>query len=153
MYMSLVPSLYYWLWNVGVRTQSKLYLHSHEYINIPHLPVQLQSTDTHTWPDNDNYGLFLWAFAQLSCFLFVGRTQRFIALSWKAETTFHYCWEVKSSFKLVWMESTSPPPATHWLATRLRGAAAHWSDQNLFEKIQFWPPVCNRITIVFSRVK
>ncbi len=30
-------------------------------------------------------------------------------LSWKIETTFHYCWSlVKSSFKLVWMESTSP---------------------------------------------
>ncbi len=26
----------------------------------------------------------------------------------KAETTFHYCWEIKSSFKLVWMESTIP---------------------------------------------
>ncbi len=26
----------------------------------------------------------------------------------EAETTFHYCWRVRSSFKLVWMESTSP---------------------------------------------
>ncbi len=28
--------------------------------------------------------------------------------SLKIETTFHYCWRVKSSFKPVWMESTSP---------------------------------------------
>ena len=26
----------------------------------------------------------------------------------KTETTFHCCWRVKSSFKLVWMESNSP---------------------------------------------
>jgi hypothetical protein len=26
--------------------------------------------------------------------------------SWKTETTFHDCWRVKSSFKLVWMEPT-----------------------------------------------
>ncbi len=29
-------------------------------------------------------------------------------LSWKAETAFHHCWGVKSSFKLVWMEFTFP---------------------------------------------
>jgi len=29
------------------------------------------------------------------------------AQSSETETTFHYCWRVKSSFKLVWMESTS----------------------------------------------
>ncbi len=28
-------------------------------------------------------------------------------LSSQTETTFHYCWRVKSSFELVWMESTS----------------------------------------------
>jgi len=38
------------------------------------------------------------------------------SLSWKAETTFHYCWEVKSRYQLVWIESTSPH-ATNWLAT------------------------------------
>jgi hypothetical protein len=29
------------------------------------------------------------------------------SISWKTETTFNYCWRVKSSFKLVWIESTS----------------------------------------------
>ncbi len=29
-------------------------------------------------------------------------------LSLKIETIFHYCWRVKSSFKLVWLELTSP---------------------------------------------
>ncbi len=29
-------------------------------------------------------------------------------MSWKVETTFHYCWRVKSSLKLVWIKSTSP---------------------------------------------
>ncbi len=38
-----------------------------------------------------------------STLCFKGTTQ-----SWKAETTFHNCWGVKSSFKLVWMESISP---------------------------------------------
>ncbi len=28
--------------------------------------------------------------------------------SWKAETTFHYCKEIKSGFKLVWKEFTFP---------------------------------------------
>jgi hypothetical protein len=28
----------------------------------------------------------------------------------KTETTFHHCWRVKSSLKLVWMESTSTSP-------------------------------------------
>ncbi len=27
---------------------------------------------------------------------------------YETETTFRYCWRIKSSFKLVWMESTSP---------------------------------------------
>jgi hypothetical protein len=33
----------------------------------------------------------------------------------ETETTFHYCWRVKSSFKLVWMESTIPMQLTDWL--------------------------------------
>ncbi len=33
--------------------------------------------------------------------------------------------------------------ATHWWATRLLSAAARWCDQNLFDKIQFQPPVCH----------
>ncbi len=60
-------------------------------------------------------------------------------LSWKVETAFHYCWRVKSSLKLVWMNL--PPLASPWLAARWSCAAGHWSDQNLFDKILFWPPV------------
>ncbi len=33
---------------------------------------------------------------------------------------------------------------TDWLLVQ-SGAAAHWSDQNLFDKIRFWPLICNRI--------
>ncbi len=53
----------------------------------------------------------------------------------KTETTSHYCWRVKSSLKLFWMEIAwggIPPHATHWLATRWSGAAAQWSDLYLF---------------------
>jgi hypothetical protein len=32
-----------------------------------------------------------------------------------SETTFHYCWRVKSIFKLVWMNSTSPIHLIDWL--------------------------------------
>ncbi len=56
---------------------------------------------------------------------------------WKTETTFHYIWRVKSSLKLVWMESI-PPHATHWLATCWSGAAAHWSDPYLFWRKKFF---------------
>ncbi len=61
--------------------------------------------------------------------------------SWKAETTFHYCWRVKSSLKRF--EWNLPPHSTH------RGsAAAHWSGQNLFDNtIRFWPPVCTVVYI------
>jgi hypothetical protein len=64
----------------------------------------------------------------LFCLLYVSAVccQLTLRQCWKEETTFHFCWEVKSNFKLVWMESI-PHQATHWLATRLSGAAAHWS--------------------------
>ncbi len=51
---------------------------------------------------------------------------------------------IKYSFRLVF-EWNLPPRATHWLAARWSGAAAHWSDQNIWDKIRFWPPVWNRI--------
>ncbi len=59
-------------------------------------------------------------------------------LSRKAVTTFHYHREVKSSFKLVWMES--PSPCNSLVGTRWSGAAAHWSDQNLVDNTRIWPP-------------
>ncbi len=58
--------------------------------------------------------------------------------SWKAGTTFHYCWEVKCSFKLVWMESSSP-------CNSLIGHSLKWrccslvGPMSFFDKNQFWP--------------
>ncbi len=52
------------------------------------------------------------------------------SLSWKTEMTFHYCWLLKSSFKLFGWDL--PLHVTHWLATRWSGAAAQWSVSNLF---------------------
>jgi hypothetical protein len=33
----------------------------------------------------------------------------------ETDTTFHYCWRVKGSFKLVWMEIYLPMQFTDWL--------------------------------------
>jgi len=75
--------------------------------------------------------------------------------SWKAETTFHFCWWVKSSFQLVWMESTTP--CNSLLGQSFSGTAAHWSDPYLF----WQKPVltfgrdhsCFRLTAQSSRVQ
>ncbi len=88
----------------------------------------------------------------------------------RAETTFHYCWRVKSRFKLspnlwslrspgidswapyklytyeLWFDwNPHPPHATHWLTTRWSGVAAHWSH-----KIRLWPLVWNTETVLLS---
>ncbi len=58
----------------------------------------------------------------------------------EAETTFHYCWRIKSSFKLAWMESIST--CNSLIVHSLKYyAAAYWSDQNLLDQIRFRPPV------------
>ncbi len=63
-----------------------------------------------------------------------------LSLNWTTDTIRHFiCWRVKSSFKLVWKESTSPMQLTD-LASRWSGAAARWPDQNLFDKIRFDHP-------------
>jgi hypothetical protein len=36
----------------------------------------------------------------------------YLTLSSETETTFHYYWRVKSSFKQVWMEATLPMQQT-----------------------------------------
>ncbi len=36
-------------------------------------------------------------------------------MSSETETTFHYCWRVKSSFTMILMESTSPVQFADWL--------------------------------------
>ncbi len=46
---------------------------------------------------------------------------------------------------LKWFEWNLSLHSTHLLLTCWSGAAAHWSDQNLLNKIRFWPAVCNRI--------
>ncbi len=58
--------------------------------------------------------------------------------SWKPETTFHYCYGVKSTFKLVWMESTSPCNSLNGYCTRWSGAAAHWSTLKSKKKTRNW---------------
>ncbi len=58
----------------------------------------------------------------------------------EAETTFHYCWRIKSSFKLAWKESISTCNSLIVYSLKYH-AAAHWSDQNLLDKIRFRPPV------------
>ncbi len=46
--------------------------------------------------------------------------------------TFYYCWGVKSSSKLVWVESTSR--CNSLIGHLLKCSAAHWSDPYLFWK-------------------
>ncbi len=59
-------------------------------------------------------------------------------LSWKTETTLHCCWRLKSSLKLVWMESTSP-------CNSLIGHSLKWRCMLIvlthisFDKNLFWP--------------
>ncbi len=52
------------------------------------------------------------SFISWLAFLLVSKPNIFLldarSQSWKTETTFHYCWRVKSCCKLVWMESTFP---------------------------------------------
>ncbi len=43
-----------------------------------------------------------------------GKHGKVLLQSLETETTFHYCWRVKFSLKLVWVESWNlPPHATH----------------------------------------
>jgi hypothetical protein len=55
----------------------------------------------------------------------------FGSLSLKAETTFHYCWEVKSSFQATLMESPSPMQLTDWPLVVV-AMLPIWSDPYLF---------------------
>ncbi len=51
-----------------------------------------------------------------------------------------YIQGIKSTYSsLNWFECSH---VTHGLAISWSGAAAHWSDQNLFYRIRFLPPVC-----------
>ncbi len=60
-------------------------------------------------------------------------------LSTEAERIF-YCWRIKSSFKLIWIESTSPCiQFTVWLLIEMALYTAHWCDSNLFCQNWFWP--------------
>ncbi len=58
------------------------------------------------------------------------------SMSWKTEATFHYCWRVKSSITLVWIESTLPMQLTDWslveVALLLIGLTHISSDKNEF---------------------
>jgi hypothetical protein len=85
----------------------------------------------------------------------------FAAQSLKAETTFHYCWRVKSWFKVVWMESTSP--CNSLIGYSWSGAATHWSEsiatlppfdpiegQKWFDRISSqWESQKNRFALIY----
>ncbi len=45
----------------------------------------------------------------------------------ETETTFHYCWRVNSSFKLVWMESISPSNSLIGYSLKRRCCSLVWS--------------------------
>jgi hypothetical protein len=68
----------------------------------------------------------------LSCSLYIGQGP-------EAETTFHYCWRLKSSFKPVWMESIyscNSPIGYFW-----KWRCCSLVCQNLLDKIRFWPSI------------
>ncbi len=49
------------------------------------------------------------------------------------DTVFQFCWVWKKVF-FNWSGWSLPRLETHWLASRLSGPAAHWSDQIVFDK-------------------
>ncbi len=60
----------------------------------------------------------------------------FLTLSSETETTFHFCWRVISSFKMVWMESTLPCNALISHSLRWRCCSLVW-PKSLFSKTGF----------------
>jgi hypothetical protein len=54
----------------------------------------------------------------------------------KAEMPFHYCWVVNTSFKVVWMESTSPCNSLIGYTLKWRCCSLVW-PKSLWQKNQF----------------